>query len=62
MRVVKEVINFGTSLGIVLDKVIKDTLKLEKGDILDCNFRKMRKDEESLYCLDDEEEKNGRKN
>lgn len=31
-RFIKEIISFGTSLGIVLDKVIKDTLRLEKGD------------------------------
>lgn len=33
-RFIKEVIGFGTSLGIVLDKYIKETLNLKKGDRL----------------------------
>ena len=32
MRVVKRVIKIGTSLGIILDKIIIDTLKLYPGE------------------------------
>ncbi len=45
MKIIKKVITTGTSLGIVLDKIITDSLKISKGDFVEVDIKKVKKNE-----------------
>ena len=39
MKIKKKIIKIGDSLGIILDKVVIETLELKEGDIVECNVK-----------------------
>jgi len=41
MEIIKKVMTTGTSLCIVIDKIITDTLKIKKGDLVKVNIKKV---------------------
>ena len=43
MEIIKKVITTGTSLCIVIDKIIADTLKIKKGDSVKVDIKKVKK-------------------
>ena len=43
MKIIKKVITTGTSLCIVLDKIITDSLKIKKGDFVEVNIKKVKR-------------------
>ena len=45
MEIIKKVITTGTSLCVVIDKIIADTLKIKKGDLVKVNVRKVKEDD-----------------
>ena len=44
MEIIKKVLTTGTSLCVVIDKVIADTLKIKKGDLVKVNIKKVKED------------------
>lgn len=40
MKLTKKIMNWGNSLGIILDKVILEKLKIKKGDFVEVNIKK----------------------
>ena len=40
MKISKRVIKLGTSLGIILDKLVIQTLKIKKGDVVNVEIEK----------------------
>lgn len=45
MEFIKKIITTGTSLGVVIDKVIVNTLKLKKGDLVKIKIKKVKNDD-----------------
>jgi len=41
MKIKKKVIQIGDSLGIVLDKIITETIVLKKGDLVEVTIKKV---------------------
>ena len=45
MEIIKKVITTGTSLCVVINKIIADTLKIKKGDLVKINIKKVKGDD-----------------
>ena len=41
MKIIKKIMITGTSLCVVIDKIITDTLKIKKGDLVEVNIKKV---------------------
>ena len=41
MKIIKKIMTTGTSLCVVIDKIITDTLKIKKGDLVEVNIKKV---------------------
>ena len=42
MEIIKKITNIGSSLGIILDKIVLNTLKLKKGDNIKLEIKKIK--------------------
>lgn len=41
MKITKKVVSIGKSLGIIIDKIIREKLKLKKGDFVEITIKKI---------------------
>ncbi len=48
MKIIKKVMTTGTSLCIVIDKIITDTLKIKKGDLVEVDIKRIKKDDKNM--------------
>ena len=42
IKLTKKIMQWGNSLGVILDKVILDKLKIQKGDLIEVEVRKIK--------------------
>lgn len=42
IKLTKKIMRWGNSLGIIIDKIILDKLKIQKGDLVEVEIRKIK--------------------
>lgn len=42
IKLTKKIMQWGNSLGIIIDKIILDKLKIEKGDLVEVEIKKVK--------------------
>lgn len=46
MKITKKLVKVGQSLGVIIDKPVREKMKLKEGDYVELNIKKFKKDGE----------------